>query len=398
MFRTLSPVGHPLSLGDVTALFHSDPNEASFLSRYFSAGSVFPVSSGTAALFVSLQTLKRTSARKEVVLPAYSCPALVAAVVKAGLQPVLCDMHLLSFSLDQEQLAAAVGEKTLAVVAVHLFGVPEDIPSIRALAAPRECFVLEDAAQAFGNYSPKSGGCFGSLGDMGIVSFGRGKPLSLLHGGAAIVNLPMLKEHMEAIHATLPGPPRLQFLMRHALLLLLYVVFFPPRTHWIPRSIPWLKLGETHYMGEFFATRIGPGVLRLGEALYQKFQDIRQVRKDLTFRYVEILKPYEGWFAYLPPIPAPEDDIALLRFPIVFNEGAVRDRVLSALLKKGLGGSGSYPLPLNELEGARARILPSQAGFPNAKAISQRILTLPLHLYVTERDLENIAQVFSDAL
>ena len=87
--------------------------------------------------------LKKTSPKNEVILPAYSSPSLVAAVVKAGLTPVLCDMQPSRLTLDLERLAAVVGPQTLAVIAVHLFGIPEDVSAIKKLAETSGFFVLQ---------------------------------------------------------------------------------------------------------------------------------------------------------------------------------------------------------------------------------------------------------------
>lgn len=394
MFRAISPVGHPLSWAHIPALFKSEPDGIPFLSQYYRPGSVYPVSSGTAALTVSLRILKKTSTRKEVVIPAYSCPSLVAAVVKAGLRPVLCDLQRDRLILDLDQLGALAGADTLAVMAVHLYGVSENINGIKRLSEKTGFFVLEDAAQAFGNCSHKLGGNHGALGDLGVISFGRGKPLSLLRGGAVILNRPALKAEAEEIYADLVSRPRTGFLAGYTLLLLLYSVFFHPRTHWLPRSMPFLKLGETHYVEDFFVGRIGDGVLGFGERVHLEYAEIRETRKRLAGYYHEMLKPYLGEFAFLPEAES-EDDVALLRYPIVFKESDKRDTVLAALLKKGLGASGSYPVPLNELEGSASQIQNPQWGFPNGKAISQRILTLPLHCYVREEDIAEMGRVFS---
>jgi perosamine synthetase len=394
MFRAISPAGHPLAWTHIAALFKREPNRTPFLSQYYRSGTVYPVSSGTAALTVSLRILKKTSTKKEVVIPAYSCPSLVAAVVKAGLRPVLCDLQPDRPALDLEQLGTVAGADTLAVAAVHLYGVSEDIPAIKKLSEKTVFFVLEDAAQAFGNCSRKLGGNFGALGDLGVISFGRGKPLSLLHGGAVILNHPALKAEAEEIYENLSSQPRIRFLTSYTLLLLLYSVFFHPRTHWLPRAIPFLKLGETYYIEDFFAGRIGAGVLRFGERVHREYSEIRETRKRLAGYYTEMLKPYSKELAFLPEADK-EDDVALLRYPIIFKEAAKRDLVLPALLRKGLGASGSYPVPLNELEGSASQIHNAQSGFPNAKAISQRIMTLPLHRYVREADIAEMGRVFS---
>jgi perosamine synthetase len=394
MFRAISPVGHPLSWAHIPALFRRGPDRIPFLSQYYLPGSVYPVSSGTAALTVSLNILKKTSTRKEVVIPAYSCPSLVAAVVKAGLRPVLCDLQRDRLILDLEELGAVAGADTLAVMAVHLYGVSEDINEIKRLSEKMGFYVLEDAAQAFGNYSHKLGGTYGAFGDLGVISFGRGKPLSLLHGGAVILNHHALKAEAEETYNNLPSQPRTGFLARYILLLLLYSIFFHPRTHWLPRSMPFLKLGETHYLEDFFVGRIGDGVLRFGERVHLEYAEIRETRKRLAGYYHEMLKRYLEEIAFLPEAES-EDDVALLRYPIVFKESDKRDTVLAALLKNGLGASGSYPVPLNELEGSASRIQNPQSEFPNGKAISQRIMTLPLHRYVREEEIAEMGRIFS---
>jgi dTDP-4-amino-4,6-dideoxygalactose transaminase len=392
MFRAISPAGHPLAWTHIAALFKREPNRIPFLSQYYRPGTFYPVSSGTAALTVSLRILKKTSTKKEVVIPAYSCPSLVAAVVKAGLRPVLCDLQPDRPALDLEQLGTVAGADTLAVAAVHLYGVSENIPGIKKLSEKTGFFVLEDAAQAFGNCSRKLGGNFGALGDLGVISFGRGKPLSLLHGGAVILNRPTLKAEAEEIYQNLSSQPRIRFLTSYTLLLLLYSFFFHPRTHWLPRAIPFLKLGETYYIEDFFAGRIGAGVLRFGERVHLEYSEIRETRKRLAGYYTEMLEPYSKELAFLPEADK-EDDVALLRYPIIFKQAKKRDLVLPALLRKGLGASGSYPVPLNELEGSASQIHNAQSGFPNAKAISQRIMTLPLHRYVREADIAEMGQV-----
>jgi dTDP-4-amino-4,6-dideoxygalactose transaminase len=101
-------------------------------------------------------------------------------------------------------------------------------------------------------------------------------------------------------------------------------------------------------------------------------------------------------FSYQPDVSHDERSV-LLRYPVIFKEANSRNRALSLLTRKGLGGSGSYPVPLNELEGASACIANRNSAFPNAKAISERILTLPLHSCVKEKNLESIEKIVCDS-
>lgn len=388
MFRALSPAGHPLRFREIIRLLVENSGKGNFLSRYYPDSAAYPVSSGTAALTLALLGLKATSVGTEVVLPAYSCPSLVSAVVTAGLRPVLCDMEPDSFRLDLNGLDALTGPQTLCAMGVHLYGLPEDMPGLMELSRKKAFFIVEDAAQSFGNRSS------GALGDLGVVSFGRGKPLSLLSGGAVLVNNKALIGPVEQAFQSLSAPPEDAFFWRYLSLLFLYAVFFHPRTHWLPRSIPQLKLGETHFSLEFDVKKIGKGVREFGETVCPRFDEIRRTRLNLSMEYRNRFDKFSEKFAFLPEVANDEQSV-LLRFPVIFKNAHSRDRAMSQLIKRGLGASGSYPVPLNELEGASAYIGNRNSAFPNAKAISEKILTLPLHSCVTEKDVKIIEKILS---
>ena len=347
------------------------------------------VSSGSAALLLALKSLKLISNRQQVVIPAYTCPSVLASVIKAGLEPVLCDLKPDSFQMDPDQVTSKIGADTLAVIAVHLFGIPEDIKCLRKLTRRKEIYLIEDAAQAFGN--KVDGKDLGLFGDISILSFGRGKPLSMLCGGAVITNDLDLYRYVNQVYQSITDNSRWVFMPQYLIMLILYSIFFHPRLYWFPQRLPWLKIGETVFTLDFDLNKVNPKVMRLGNILYKKFREIRRVRLGLTEYYKEKLKQFKEDFMYLPDIEG--EDIALLRFPIVFKKKVKRDKVLSNLEEKGLGATASYPAPLNELKGVSA-YLKSTESYPNAKAISERILTLPLHQYVTYRDIENITTAF----
>jgi dTDP-4-amino-4,6-dideoxygalactose transaminase len=387
MLRTLPPAGHPLRLREIISIIKGSEEHGNFLDEWFPNIPIYPVSSGTAALTLALLSLKVNSKRTEVILPAYTCPSLVASVVKAGLTPVLCDLRPFSFQLDLERLSSKIGPKTLAVMAAHLFGLPEKLIELSALTRPQGVFLIEDSAQAFVN-KIGDGKYMESGGDLAVLSFGRGKPMSLLSGGAVIVNNPDLDESVSQAYRALKEPKPWLFLPKYFTSLFIYSIFFHPRMHWFPKSLPWLRLGETHFSLDLDIEKVGPKVISLGNRMFKKFQKIKQTRMYLAKLYEEKLEKYKEAFEYFPDCNS--EDIALLRFPIIFKKRDSRDRTLAALEKKGLGATGSYPVPLNELEGAAAYFENNEI-YPNAKNISERILTLPLHEYVTLEDVEFIS-------
>src|SRR5205807_394414 len=110
--------------------------------------------------------------------------ASALAVLHAGATPVFCDVDQDTGLLDPEAAAAVIGERTAAIMAVHLYGQACEMGPINALAGRRGLFVLEDAAQAHG--ATCDGTRVGSLGDAAAFSFYPSKNLGALGDGGAV--------------------------------------------------------------------------------------------------------------------------------------------------------------------------------------------------------------------
>ncbi len=148
------------------------------------------VSSGTAALHLAMIAL-RIGPGDEVIVPAYTFPATANAVELCGGRAVIVDVDPDAFNLDLAQVAAAVSERTKAVIAVHLFGRPVAWDELRAVV-PAGVALVEDAAGALGaRYRDQP--C-GSLGVMGCLSFHPRKIVTTGEGGAVTTDDPGLAD------------------------------------------------------------------------------------------------------------------------------------------------------------------------------------------------------------
>ena len=112
---------------------------------YFGVRSVFLASSGQAALTLILGALKSLTGRRRVVIPGYTCFSVPAAVTRAGLQVMVCDIDPATLDFDYGCLAKTITRDTLCVVPTHLFGVPADVTLVGRLCARAGAFVVEDA-------------------------------------------------------------------------------------------------------------------------------------------------------------------------------------------------------------------------------------------------------------
>jgi len=141
------------------------------------------VSSCTTGLFLAFHALG-IGAGDEVVVPSLSFIATANAIVHAGATPVFADVEARTFNLDPDAVAAAVGPRTRAILAVHQLGLPADLPRIEQIARERGIAVVEDSACAVG--SRLAGRPIGSSGNLGCFSFHARKVLVTGEGGMIV--------------------------------------------------------------------------------------------------------------------------------------------------------------------------------------------------------------------
>ncbi|MGW8265957.1 MAG: DegT/DnrJ/EryC1/StrS family aminotransferase [Longimicrobiales bacterium] len=138
------------------------------IAAYVGVPHAVGVASGTDALLLPLRALDPEPG-DEVIVPAFTFFATAGAVWNAGFRPVFCDVDPVSFNVTADTLGVAWTERTRALIPVHLFGQMAPMHEIRALAADRGAFVLEDAAQAIG--AGDGGNMAGAAGHAGAFSF-----------------------------------------------------------------------------------------------------------------------------------------------------------------------------------------------------------------------------------
>lgn len=142
------------------------------------------VGSGTDAVCLALRALG-IGAGDEVVTVAHTAVATVAAIEMTGAAAVLVDIDPRTYGMDPSKLAAAIGPRTKAIVAVHLYGHPVDLDGIVAVADAKGIPVVEDCAQAHG--AALGGKRVGSVGRIAAFSFYPTKNLGALGDGGMVV-------------------------------------------------------------------------------------------------------------------------------------------------------------------------------------------------------------------
>jgi dTDP-4-amino-4,6-dideoxygalactose transaminase len=303
-----------------------------------------------------------------------------AAVVKAGLEPVLVDVDPGTLDFDQRSLnEVATRNDLLCIVPTHLFGVPVDVERVRTVCGP-DVFVLEDAAQAFGLNAP-DGRRLGTLGDAAIFSFDRGKHLSSGRGGAIATYRNALKESCVRRHKKLRSCSAARA-MRTWIELAAMAAFTRPRLYSLPSSLPFLGLGRTEYSTGFSLTL--PPSTAIG-ALWSWRERLDRANKVRVQVVMELERTFKQSFL--------TRSAALARFPVLLSTADQRTELLVAGRRLGLGISTMYPTGIHHVPELRAQFAGQR--FPGAEALAARLVTLPTHEYVDVADCAALRTVYS---
>lgn len=427
--RTLPPAATPIAFRDivsgVSGIFRGRQELDRFeleLKEYFGVKHCFLVSSGKAAFTLILYALEKLFPdRDEVIIPAFTCYSVPSSIVRAGLRIRLCDLRPDSLDFDFAQLSAMLsssppppadfrpaggaGEppvgaldagacgnpvnRILAVVPTHLFGYPADVARLRKLIRDPGITVVEDAAQAMGETIEERK--IGTLGDVGFFSLGRGKAFSVVEGGVILTNRDDLAGALDRSVDRLP---------RYGLLPLLNIIFkavalmllIHPRLFWVPRSLPFLKLGETPFETDFPVLKMSSFQAGLARHWRGKLEKLRDVRRKNVNRWIAILEGSKKQGADFLRTRS----LGLLRFPLRAADGGKREALLRESARMGLGVMPTYPTSINAIAELRGKI--DAGAFPVAESCARELVTLPTHRYLTEDDVTELSRLISRVL
>jgi perosamine synthetase len=162
-------------------------------------------SSGTAALHLLMAALG-VRAGDEVIVPATTYIATANAVTYCGGVPVWADVDPCTWTLQPSAAAAAVTQRTVGIIAVHLYGVPADMSTLRFVAQQHDLWLVEDAAEAHG--ARYGGQSVGSLGDAAAFSFHGSKMITCGEGGMVTTADGGLAERVRSLRGQGADPKR----------------------------------------------------------------------------------------------------------------------------------------------------------------------------------------------
>ena len=348
-------------------------------AAYLGLPHVYLMSSGKAALYVALKALQQCAPGTEVVVPAYTCFSVPSAIVKAGLRVVPCDVDPRSYDFDYDRLEQAITPQTLCILATHLFGIPADMDRIKALAAERGLFVIEDAAQACGVKCGKT--LLGTSGDIGIFSFGRGKQVTCGSGGMLVTARTDIARVLTPLYDALPEASFTEAVTNWGLVAAMQI-FLRAWLYWIPAQLPFLKLGQTVFDPDFSVKKLS--LLKAG--LMEGWRKALDQGNAIRQRHVQQLADQLQW------MDARWRELPLLRIPVLCRSRVQRERLKEVWHALGLGSM--YPSGINMIPALEGSHDPE--AFPGATMIAECLVTFPTHHLLSDGDEADLVRLLRE--
>ena len=342
------------SIADVLQNCHFilGPNVAAFeteAAEYLGVKHAVGCASGTDALQLALMAAG-IGPGDEVITTAFTFIATAEAIGAVGATPVFVDILPDSFNIDPAQVAAAITPATKAILPVHLFGQPTDMPRLTELCREHGLLLIEDCAQSFG--AQVQGQMTGSIGDIGCFSFFPSKNLGCYGDGGMVTT----------------QSDQLADLLR------MY------RNHGSRERYHHDVIGVNSRLDEIQAA-----ILRVKLNHIETFNQERR----------RVAQTYRKLFAGTAVVTPHEDGIGNHVYHQYTTLMPNRETVMAHLQQQGIACAIYYPIPLHRQQAFAGTIQPE---LPVTDTTVQRCLSLPVFPEMTDAQVATVVDAVKEVL
>jgi len=317
------------------------------------------VSSGTAGLHLALRAAG-VGPGDEVITSPFSFVASANAIVYCGATPVFAEIDPVTLNLDPAAAEAAITPLTKAILPVHIFGYPADMPAFEALARKHGLAIVEDACQALGARHA-DGTAVGGRGNPSVFGFYANKQLTTGEGGMITLADPTAKERIDSERNQGRAP----------------------NMDWLDHD----RLGYNYRLSELACA--------LGVAQLDRLQQMLADRARVAALYNEKLADIDG--LELPCEDHDGDVRGWFVFVVQLPVDADRDETVRALGSLGVQSKPYLPaIHLMSFYRRRSALYPRQ--FPICESVAERSLALPFFPGLEDAQLERVRSALTAAI
>ncbi len=312
------------------------------------------VNNGTTALVAAIQALDLQPG-DEVITSPFTFIATLNAILEAGATVRFGDIRTDDFGLDPASVEAQITDRTKVIMPVHLYGQACDIGALAELAERHGLHIVEDSAQAHGaTFDGRGVGTFG----LGTFSFYATKNLTTGEGGIITTN-------DDAIAA------KLRIL----------------RNQGMRHRYEYVMAGHNYRLTDLQAAVVMPQLKAYPAQLEKRRSNARRLTALL-----------EGVDGLVLPQQLENREHVWHQYTVLLPEGTDRDAFVQSLTAQGVGSGIYYPLPVYDYDTYRNRADVITSPTPVAESVAKRCVSLPVHPYLGEGDVETIAAAVRNAL
>lgn len=317
------------------------------------------VSSGTAGLHLALRAVG-VEAGDEVVTSPFSFVASANAVLYEGARPVFADIDPVTLNLDPRAAEAAITERTKALLPVHIFGYPADMPAFEEIARRHGLGVVEDACEALGARHA-DGMAVGGRGNPAVFGFYANKQITTGEGGMVTLADPALKARIDSERNQGRAPDM----------------------GWLDHD----RLG--------FNYRLSDIACALGVEQLRRLDGLLAARARVARLYLEALADVDGLAL---PCPNHDGDVrGWFVFVVQLPPDADRDTVIRGLAERGIQSKPYLPA-IHLMSFYRERFGHRSGELPVCERVAARSLALPFFPGLREHQIERIAASLRETL
>src|SRR6476469_423851 len=328
--------------------------EAAF-AGWLGAGHASAVSSGTAGLHLALRAVG-VSDGDEVVTSPFSFFASANVIVYERARPVFADIDPVTLNLDPHAAAAALTDRTSALLPVHIFGYPADLPAFERLGRP----IVEDACEALGAVH-SDGTRVGARGHPAVFGFYANKQITTGEGGMVTLGDAALKERIDSERNQGRAPDM----------------------DWLDHD----RLG--------FNYRLSDLACGLGLAQLARLDDMLASRVRVADAYRAALANIEG--LDLPCADAGGNRRGWFVFVVQLPRGVDREATVRTLAARGIQSKPYLPA-IHLMSFYRERFGHREGEFPVCEDVAARSLALPFFPELSDAEVERVAGALRGAL
>ena len=327
---------------DVVALEHE-------LADFSEASNAIACSSGSDAISLALMALD-VQPGDEVLCPAFTFIATGTMISIVGAIPVFVDVDPVTFNLDPEKIEEKITPRTKGIIAVSLYGQCADFDRINDIAQRHGLWVLEDGAQSFGAKYKGKRSC--NLTKIATASFFPAKPLGCYgDGGAIFTTDDNIAEKIRMI-----------------------------RNHGQEKRYYHKMIGVNGRMDTLQAAIIRVKLKHFSEEIIE--------RNRVADAYTMALKDSVD-----TPVVLPDNLSVWAQYTIRVQD---RDKLRVILAKDDIPTAVHYPMPLPKQEAFK--FLNQGTDFPISNSLSDTVVSLPMHAFLGNEEINFVAQKIKDAL